>query len=67
MSLITPRAVELVQIFARSRHAKEGGGASLFGPDLSKWPAWAVDAQVVIEQERIKQENARMEAQTREQ
>lgn len=62
MSFVTPHSVELVQIFSRARHATEASGAALFGPDLSRWPAWAVDAAVVIEQERIRVENARMTA-----
>ncbi len=62
VSFITPKASEIVQILNRTRHAKENSGAGLFGHDLSKWPAWAVDAVVVIEQERIKAENARFEA-----
>jgi hypothetical protein len=66
VSLISPQSAELIQVFSRARHAREGGGATLFGPDLSKWPAWAVDALVVIEQERIKEHNARIEAESEE-
>jgi hypothetical protein len=62
VSYVSPKAQELVQIFNRGRHAHENSGVGLFGHDLSKWPAWAVDAVVVIEQERIKAENARFEA-----
>lgn len=62
VSLISPKSAELVQVFTRANHAREGGGAALFGPDLSKWPTWAVDALVVIEQERVKEHNARLEA-----
>jgi hypothetical protein len=28
--------------------AKDLGGASLFGPNLSEWPAWAVDAFAAV-------------------
>ncbi len=28
--------------------AKDLGGASLFGSNLSEWPAWAVDAFAVV-------------------
>ena len=54
--------MELVTILERARHARNGGGAAMFGDDLSRWPAWAVDALVVVEQERIKEHNARLEA-----
>lgn len=65
VSLITPRSLELVQIFARARYVADEGGAALFGPDISRWPIWAVDATVVIEQERAKEQAARFEAESR--
>ena len=61
VSFVTPRSRELVQIFNRAQYS-QGAGASMFGPDLSKWPIWAVDAQVVLEQARIREHNARFEA-----
>ena len=61
MSTVSAWAVEIVNIFARARHGREAG-AALYGPDLSKWPAWAVDALVVIEGERIAIEIAKFEA-----
>jgi hypothetical protein len=66
VSLISPRAAEIVQVFSRAKYAKDGAGAALYGPDLSKWPAWAVDAAVAIEQERIREHNARSAAEVRE-
>ena len=60
--MAAPWATELVQIFSRAAHAKERTGAALFGPDLSKWHPRIVDAAVVIEQESIREHNARFEA-----
>jgi len=62
VSLITPRSIEIVHVFSRARRAHEASGAALFGPDLSRWPGWAADAAVVIEEERIREHNARVEA-----
>jgi hypothetical protein len=55
-----------VQIFSRAGHAQRASGAALFGPDLGRWPGWAVDTLVVLEIERIKEHNARMEAEAAE-
>jgi hypothetical protein len=65
-SYITPRSTELVNIFGSAQHATKASGAALYGPDLAKWPAWAVDACVVLEIERILEHNARIEAQAKE-
>lgn len=62
VSYITPRSQELVSILGTATHAQRATGASLFGPDLSKWPAKAVDASVCLELERISTDNARREA-----
>lgn len=62
VSAITPLAFELVSLFSRANYAHESSGAALFGTDLSKWPVWAVDALVVIEQEKVRESNARFEA-----
>lgn len=56
------RAVELIGIFNRARLAREAGGAALYGPNLSQWPAWAVDLTALLEGERIAFENAQFEA-----
>lgn len=65
MSLITARSNELLQMFVRSKRVKEASGAALFGQDLSRWPAWAVDAFDVCELESIRYENARIDADQR--
>lgn len=62
VSAITPESQQLIQLFAMAGHAHEASGATLFGPDLSKWPARMFDAQVVLEQCRIEENNARCQA-----
>jgi hypothetical protein len=52
----------LVQIFTRANGAHDASGAALYGADLSRWPARMVDAQVVINQERIRESNAQQAA-----
>lgn len=51
-----------VDIARRSEFAHQASGAALYGSDLSKWPARAVDALVTIQQEQNRAENARTAA-----
>ncbi|MCC6591609.1 MAG: hypothetical protein IT168_33290 [Bryobacterales bacterium] len=59
VSLITPESKRLVEVFERADFAHQGSGAALYGTDLSRWPARAIDALVVIQQERNREHNAR--------
>jgi hypothetical protein len=61
MSLITPAAITIVEQHARARTAHQACGAQMYGPDLSRWPARTVDALVLIETERTKESNARID------
>jgi hypothetical protein len=61
VSFITPKSIDLVQVAAKSQHAREASGASLYGPDLSKWPARAAEVMITLEVERVTAENARYE------
>lgn len=51
MSLIkrNPKVEMILSALSSGGHAHEASGASLYGPDLSKWPAEMVDAQVLIQ------------------
>jgi len=51
-----------VDIARRAEFAQQASGAALFGPDLSRWPARAVDALVTIQAEQNRAENARSAA-----
>lgn len=62
VSAITPQSQELIQIYARNAHMQEAAGASLFGPDMGKWPARMVDVFVALESERVKSDNAQTRA-----
>ena len=57
-SEITPESKQLVEIFMTAENA----GVSLYGPDLSRWPARLVDAAAVIGIERSREKWARQEA-----
>lgn len=61
MSLITPASIQLLGVYQRSKRAHEATGASLYGPDLSEWPVWAVDLMETLEIERIRVNNAEFE------
>lgn len=61
VSLITPESGEILRLFTRAERLQESGTA-LFGPDLSAWPAWAVDAFDVLTTEQIRLENAKWDA-----
>lgn len=58
VAFISPESRQLVEILNRSDKAHRGGGASLYGTDLSQWPARMVDAQVALQQEQMRTENA---------
>jgi hypothetical protein len=62
VSLITPRTSEFINIWLRSTNVHESTGSSLYGPDLSEWPSRMVDVFEILETERRKVDNARMEA-----
>jgi hypothetical protein len=62
VSYIKPESQELIQIWARSRSMYETCGASLLGPDLRKWPARMVDAFTTLEAERLRRDNAEVNA-----
>ena len=66
VSLVTPEAIEWVELFHRIRRARESTGASLYGPELAQWPARTVDAFNFMEAERVKIEQALMDAETSE-
>jgi hypothetical protein len=62
VSLISPESIQVVEAHGRARIANQSCGAQMYGPDLSRWPARDVDALVLIETERTKEHNARIEA-----
>lgn len=62
VSYITAESETLIRIMSVASRAKEAAGASLYGNDLSQWPAAAVDALVVIEGEEVALHNARLKA-----
>ncbi|HXS93185.1 MAG TPA: hypothetical protein VN736_01200 [Candidatus Limnocylindrales bacterium] len=48
VSFITPASRHLIQVEVQNQVLKESTGASLYGPDLSKWPSKVVDAFTCI-------------------
>lgn len=65
VSYITAESKELLSQTLHARNLYRACGASLYGPDLSAWPAAAVDAMSVVESEHIAAENEIAEARTR--
>jgi hypothetical protein len=61
VSYIGAEARQIVEIFFRGKLIHGNCGAQMFGPDQSQWPVWAADAVAIIEQESIREHNARME------
>lgn len=59
---ITGESIELVQLWNRTRLAKDAIGATMFGSDLSRYPAKVVDAFTALELEKRAYDNARFEA-----
>jgi len=66
VSYITGDTQQLIQIDAMAKLAKDATGASLYGPDLSKWPSREVEALTVLQYEHNRVENARIEAEREE-
>lgn len=62
MGYISPESRELVQIWLRSIQMQKSQGASLYGPDMRKWPSRMVDAFTCLETERVKTDNAQSRA-----
>jgi hypothetical protein len=62
VAFITPKSEELLNIFARAERLHDISGAALFGPVLSEWPIWAVDAAEEIRVCWIRENNAAIEA-----
>lgn len=58
MSLIAPESEAFLDSYFRSKRMAESFKASLYGQDLSKWPARTVDAFDVIEIEAARAEQA---------
>jgi hypothetical protein len=50
--------MRILGMFATASVAKSMTEASLFGPRLLDWPAWAIDAAAAIGQARAQQEEA---------
>jgi hypothetical protein len=67
MSYISPIAFAVVENHARARKAHRACGVQPSGPDLSRWAARDVDVLVLLETERVKESNARIDAEIREQ
>ncbi len=61
VSYIAERSIRLVQLFFEAGHASSALGASLYGPDLSQWPAEAAQAMIQCEDERLRIERAQQE------
>jgi len=61
VSYITGKSFELVSAFHRANLAG-GKVGTMYGPDISQWPAWAVDAWSVMEMERRRVESTLMHA-----
>lgn len=66
VSIITAESREILDLEARGRRYRSSLGASLFGSDSAKWPAWWADAVNLIEINRILQHNAQIEAEREE-
>lgn len=64
-AIITPDSKELITLDARYRRLKEASGATLYGPDARRWPAWWADVVTTIETQRVLSHNARIEAEVR--
>jgi hypothetical protein len=52
-SYITPRSKEIHSAVLTARQMAQSGGAAWYGPNLSEWPAWAVDAMMAIQGESV--------------
>ena len=65
VAFITPDSLVTLEQIATARRL-QSFGASLFGADLTEWPAYYVEAAAIVEAERIAAENERIDAERRE-
>jgi hypothetical protein len=62
VSYITPHSGEVLNQVLHARSLYQASGASMFGPFLNEWPAWAVEAMSAVEQEHVAVENKTIDA-----
>ena len=65
VAYITPESLVTLEQLATARRL-HNFGASLFGPDLTQWPAFYVEAAAIVDAERISAHNERITAERRE-
>lgn len=51
VSVITDRSKALIQEYAKAKLLRESMGVSMYGSDLRDWPAYLVDAFMVLQAE----------------
>lgn len=66
VSAITTESRWLLNLESGAKRVYDASGASMFGPDAGRFPAWWFDAVTTIEGCRVLENNARMEAETAE-
>jgi hypothetical protein len=62
VSYIKPESKVLVAQLQRVDFASDATGTSLYGPDLSQWPAWAVESYIALQSEKNRVANAKTRA-----
>ena len=61
-SYITPESVWILELVNTHTVATRDTGATLFGPDSGKWPAWWTDALVAVASARADWDRTEMDA-----
>jgi hypothetical protein len=61
-SYITPESVWILELVNTQSVATRDTGATLFGPESGKWPAWWTDALVAVASARADWERAEMDS-----
>ena len=63
-SFITPDSTWILELASANGVATRDAGATLFGPDTRKWPAWWMDAVITLAGAKADWERAEFEAST---
>lgn len=62
VSYIKPESKVLVAQLQRVEFATDATGTTFYGPDISQWPAWAVESYIALQSEKNKIANAKARA-----
>jgi len=65
VTFVTSESRQLIDWEARNKHLKDATGATMYGPNVNRWPQWFADLIAAVEIQRKLEHNAFQAAQQR--